>query len=93
MAEFARRNIIFTAVKVNEDCNVMIKVMQDSYASVNGRNMVLSDLARVCSTKSGAEVTKAFVKETSYILRAALGGGAPGAAAAPKQGPALWDTK
>ena len=67
--------------------------------------MILNDLAHACSTKSAAEVTKDFIKESSYILRAAIGGpaagaGAPkgkGAAAAvakkAKAGPALWDTK
>jgi hypothetical protein len=97
MAEFARRKINFTAVKVNESCNKMIKVMQDSYASVNGTPMILNDLAHACSTKSAAEVTKDFIKESSYILRAAIGGpGAGGAAAGAKRAkalPALWDTK
>ena len=103
MAEFARKKINFTAVKVNESCNVMIKVMQDSYASVGGAKMILNDLAHACSTKSAAEVTKDFIKESSYILRAAIGGlgaasGAKGKGAAAvakkaKPGPALWDTK
>ena len=102
MAEFARRKIFFTAVKVNEQCNTMIKVMQDSYASVGGGKMILNDLANAVKTKSAAEVTKDFIKESSYILRAAIGG--PGAAAGgkgkaaaavkkAKPGPALWDTK
>jgi hypothetical protein len=103
MAEFARKKINFTAVKVNEECNVMIKVMQDSYASVGGAKMILNDLAHACSTKSAAEVTKDFIKESSYILRAAIGGpgaassakgkGAAAAAKKAKPGPALWDTK
>ena len=77
----------------------MIKVMQDSYASVNGSNMILNDLAHACSTKSAAEVTKDFIKESSYILRAAIGGPASGkgkgaaSARKAKAGPALWDTK
>ena len=102
MAEFARKKINFTAVKVNEQCNAMIKVMQDSYASVGGAKMILNDLSHACQTKSAAEVTKDFIKESSYILRAAIGG--PGAAAGgkgkaaaavkkAKPGPALWDTK
>lgn len=102
MAEFARRKINFTAVKVNESCNAMIKVMQNSYASVGGAQMILNDLAHACSTKSAAEVTKDFIKESSYILRAAIGGpvaggakGKGGASVAKKAkaGPALWDTK
>jgi hypothetical protein len=81
----------------------MIKVMQDSYAAVGGAKMILNDLAHACSTKSAAEVTKDFIKESSYILRAAIGGpgaassakgkGAAAAAKKAKPGPALWDTK
>ena len=64
--------------------------------------MILNDLAHACSSKTAAEVTKDFIKESSYILRAAIGGPAAagakgkGAAAAVKKakpGPALWDTK
>lgn len=71
MAEFARRKINFTAVKVNESCNAMIDVMKKSY----GGNMIVNDLAHACSTKSAAEVTKDFIKASSYILRATIGGG------------------
>jgi hypothetical protein len=77
----------------------MIKVMQDSYASVGGAKMILNDLSNACKNKSAAEVTKDFIKESSYILRAAIGGpgaaGGKGAAAVKKAkpGPALWDTK
>jgi hypothetical protein len=65
--------------------------------------MILNDLAHACSTKSAAEVTKDFIKESSYILRAAIGGPAAGSAGGKgkdaavakkaKPGPALWDTK
>lgn len=99
MAEFARRKINFTAVKVNDQCNVMIDVMKKSY----GGNMIVNDLAQACSTKSAAEVTKDFIKASSYILRATISGGdAKGSGAgkgaalkkpAVKRGPALWDTK
>jgi hypothetical protein len=102
MAEFARRKINFTAVKVNEQCNAMIKVMTESYAKAgNGNEMILNDLANACATKSQAEVTKDFISKSSYILRATLGGGAPGSSPAGKSAtlkkakpqPALWDTK
>jgi hypothetical protein len=53
MAEFARRKINFTAVKVNEQCNAMIKVMTESYAKAgNGNQMILNDLANACANKS-----------------------------------------
>jgi hypothetical protein len=98
MAEFARRKINFTAVKVNESCNAMIDVMKKSY----GGNMIVNDLAHACKTKSAAEVTKDFIKASSYILRATIGGGdgSTGLGSAPalkksssKREPALWDTK
>jgi hypothetical protein len=41
MAEFARRKINYTAVKVNESCNAMIDAMKKSY----GENMIVNDLA------------------------------------------------
>ena len=31
MREFAARGIVFTFVKVNDSCNMMIKVMEESY--------------------------------------------------------------
>ena len=78
----------------------MIDVMKKSY----GANMIVNDLAHACSTKSSAEVTKDFIKASSYILRASIKGGdakssgATGSApvlkkSASKREPALWDTK
>ncbi len=90
MVEFATRKINFTAVKVNEQCNKMIDVMTKSFNSVGGLALVVNDLSQACATKSNAEVTKAFVASSSYILRAALGG--KGKSATTKSSP-LWDTK
>lgn len=73
MREFARRDITFTFVKVNESCNRMIKVMEENYKAA-GRTMNVTDLANACQTKTAAEVTKDFVKATSFILSAAVGG-------------------
>jgi hypothetical protein len=96
MKEFARRQIHFTCVKVNEQCNLMIDVMKASY----GAGLNITDLAHACSTKSQAEVTKEFVKAASYILSAAVcGGGKPGAKGAKPAGKIvrksapLWDPK
>jgi hypothetical protein len=33
MGEFAQKAIGFTVVKVNEDCNLMLNVMQNSFAA------------------------------------------------------------
>lgn len=94
MEEFARRKINFTAVKVNETSNKMIGVMTKSYNKISGGSgMVVNDLAKACATKSQAEVTKAFVASSSYILRAALGKGDKASAKKAAGGPALWDTK
>ena len=65
--------------------------------------MIVNDLAKACSTKTAAEITKDFIAASSYILRATLGGGdakpdkdgliALKKSASVKLGPALWDTK
>lgn len=60
MKEFALRKINFTAVKVNEDSNLMIKVMKKSY-DTHGMQLIVTDLAHACATKSQAEVTKDFI--------------------------------
>lgn len=99
MKEFANKKITFTCVKVNEQCNKMIDVMRDSYKPMA---LNVTDLASACSTKSQAEVTKDFVKATSYILSVAVGGkgaaagGAKGGKALPAakpKGPPRWDVK
>ena len=92
MQEFARMKINFTCVKVNESCNKMINVMRDSYQQ-GGMALNVTDLASACQTKSQTEVTKDFIKATSYILSAAIGGGKPGAKAAKvvRKGAPLWD--
>ena len=99
MREFAKRDIGFTFVKVNEQCNKMVKVMQENY-DPSGNYMNVTDLSHACATKTQAEVTKDFVAAASFILSAAVGGDAKGGkkgAAAKKKikrsGKPLWDTK
>ena len=98
MKEFADRGIVFTFVKVNEFCNMMIKVMEKSYNS-SSKPMNVTDLAHACATKSQAEVTKAFVNAASFILSAAVGGGSAkggkksAAKRLPRTGKPLWDPK
>ncbi len=101
MKEFANKKITFTAVKVNDECNLMIDVMKKSYADA-GMVLNVTDLASACKTKTQAEVTKDFIKATSYILSVAVGGPAagskgskPGKAlpAAKPMGPPRWDAK
>ena len=74
MRDFARRGIGFTFVKVNENCNKMIKVMQENY-DPSGHTMNVSDLAHACATKSQADVTREFVNAASFILSAIVGDG------------------
>ena len=96
MREFASRGIGFTFVKVNSQCDAMIKVMEDNY-NPSGNTMNVTDLSHACATKTQAEVTKAFVNAASYILSAAVGGGAGDKKASAKkvkrEGDPLWDTK
>lgn len=96
MKEFAKRKVTFTAVKVNERCNKMIEVMRDAYTQ-QGMNLIVTDLASACASKSHAEVTKDFVAAASYILSAAVGGVAPGGkksvVPAKPRGAPLWDPK
>lgn len=49
MREFAKKDIGFTFVKVNDSCNKMIKVMQENY-DPSGNTMNVSDLAEACRT-------------------------------------------
>ena len=94
MKIFASKNINFTIVKVNNDCDTMIKVMQANYDNQN-RTMNVSDLAHAVKTKTSAEVTKEFLNAASFMLSVTLGGkGKKGAAAkvVRKEKP-LWDTK
>lgn len=75
MAEFARRKINFTAVKVNNDCNLMIEVMKNSYGA-EGMVLNVTDLTHACATKSQNEISKDFVKAaTSYMLSITGGSG------------------
>lgn len=73
--------------------------MEENY-NPSGNTMNVTDLASACSTKSQAEVTKAFVSAASFILSAAVGGGCTksskkGAPAKKvnRTGKPLWDTK
>ena len=97
MREFAKRGILFTFIKVNEQCNKMIKVMEENY-NPSGKTMNVTDLSNACATKSQAEVTKEFVNATSFILSAAVGGKGKGskkdlAKKVKRTGDPLWDPK
>ena len=69
MREFKDKSIAFTCIKLNEQCNKMIKVMQENHPAVQ-----ITDLAHATQTKSADEVTKMFVDSASFILRATVGG-------------------
>ena len=56
MKTFAVKNINFSIVKVNNDCDSMIKVMQENYDSPSLK-MNVTDLADAVKNKTSAEVT------------------------------------
>ena len=76
MKQFAKRKITFTVVKVNDYCDLMIKVMTKCYID-EGLVLNVTDLANACKHKSQAEVTQDFIKATSYILSVAVGNSGP----------------
>jgi len=49
MKEFAKQKITFTAVKVNESSNQMIKVMRENYDSVGPLKFIVTDLSKACA--------------------------------------------
>lgn len=93
MREFRDKSIAFTCIKLNEQCDKMIKAMKENYPALN-----ITDLSNATQNQSSAEVTKLFVDSASYILRAAVGGkpggkGKPGSSKRNtiKNGVPLWD--
>ena len=59
MRDFATKKINFTIVKVNEDCNLMIDVMQNAYKFVlpQQSQIIVTDLSKAVESKSAAEVS------------------------------------
>ena len=90
MQEFKKKSISFTCIKLNETCNKMIDAMK-----ANHNDLTVTDLAKATQTKSAEEVTKMFVENASYILRAAVGGKESGSKVAARKavGVPLWDAK
>jgi len=86
MKEFEEKGIAFTCIKLNEDCNKMIKAMQENHS-----NLQVTDLAHATQTKSADEVTKMFVDSASYILRATVGAGKSGKSSAKAARKPLWN--
>lgn len=88
MQEFASKNIGFTCIKLNEDCNKMIKIMKENHNS-----LTVTDLASASKNKSAEEVTKMFVESASYILRATVGATGVKDVKREAVGKPLWDEK
>jgi hypothetical protein len=91
MKTFAAKNINFTIVKVNENCNTMIKVMQENYDNPSLK-MNVTDLADAVKNKTSDEVTKAFVNAASFMISVALGGTGKSGEKFVRKGTPLWDT-
>ena len=94
MKEVHSKDIQFTCIKLDNNCDKMITDMQKHHPS-----MQVTDLVSATKNKSAAEVTKMFVDSASYILRATIGGAAKGGKGAKsgrkavKSGKTLWDPK
>ena len=94
MKEFESKSIAFTCIKLNEQCNKMIKAMQENHKSLQ-----ITDLAHASQSKSAGEIDKIFVDSASFILRAAVGGGGKGGKGsaskrtAAKNSKPLWNPK
>jgi len=88
MKDFATKDINFTIVRVNKDCDQMIKVMEDIYKK-NGKALNVNDLADACKNLSQADVTKKFVEAASFMLSTTLGGGS---SKAKRAGSPMWET-
>lgn len=88
MKEFAKRQICFSVIRVNNSVDKMIQVMRDNYDN-DSIKLNVSDLEKSIATKSKEEVTKDFVTAASFILSAAVGG----KKIAPKHNEPLWDPK
>ena len=94
--EFADKNINFTMVKVNKDCDQMIGVLQAVYKK-SGKTLNVTDLADAVKNLSQAEITKKFVEGMSFMLSTTLGSGktASGSVGRPvkRTTQPLWDPK
>ena len=69
MRSFHRENIDFTIVKLDSNCDTMIRIMQQCHPKA-----IVTDLEHATKTKSRSEVDKMFVDTASFILRAQVGG-------------------
>ena len=90
MDEFYKNKISFTCIKLNNDCDKMIKIMKQHH-----KDLHVTDMAKASQGKSAEEVNKIFVDSASVILRDKVGGkDATGAKrTASKKGKPLWDPK
>jgi hypothetical protein len=65
--EFKDRNISFTCIKLNNSTDKMIDIMKKYHSDIE-----VTDLSKATQTKTAEEVTKMFVDNASYILRATV---------------------
>lgn len=92
MKQFAKKEINFSIIRVNNHCDKMIQVMRDNYDSP-ARSLNVSDLADAIAKKTAVEVTKDFVTAASFILSTTLGVGKGGKAKKAAKSEPLWDPK
>ena len=60
-------------MKVNKNCDKMLKVMQSHY-NTPAMSLRVQDLSEAIKYKSHEDVTKEFVNAASFILSAAVSG-------------------
>lgn len=90
MAEFYKKGISFTCIKLNDMSDKMMGIMKKHHPDLH-----ITDMAEAVKGKSADEVNKLFIDSASVILRDKVGGrDATGAKrTATKKGKPLWDPK
>jgi hypothetical protein len=73
---------------MNGNSDLMIKIMQDVYPALQ-----VTDLTNAIKTKSAEEVTKLFVENASFILRATVGVKDSSRKGKKRDALPLWDPK
>jgi len=73
---------------MNGNSDLMIKIMQDVYPALQ-----VTDLTNAIKTKSAEEVTKLFVENASFILRATVGVKDSSGKEKKRDSLPLWDPK
>ena len=69
MAEFYKKKISFTCIKLNDLSNKMMDIMRKHHPDLK-----VTDMEKASKGKSAEEVNKLFIESASVILRDKVGG-------------------